>query len=154
MVGGINHRLEYLVTARLRAGFLATPALLIYGTGGAAFGGARTTGPQRQHPGPDDGSRLGGGGELHSTRVGWTAGGGLEWMFAPNWSLKGEALYYDLGRFNTSFAPVSIVSTVVPGAVVGSALVTTSTRERGVIARGGINYHFGWTEAAPVVARY
>jgi outer membrane immunogenic protein len=31
---------------------------------------------------------------------GWTAGGGLEWMFMQNWSLKAEALYWDLGRMN------------------------------------------------------
>ena len=28
-----------------------------------------------------------------STRSGWTAGGGLEWGFAPNWSTKFEWLY-------------------------------------------------------------
>jgi len=39
-----NHRLDYLGTARLRAGFLATPAFLIYVTGGAAVGGVHTNG--------------------------------------------------------------------------------------------------------------
>lgn len=154
--GGLRQRLEYIVTARLRAGFLATPSLLIYGTGGAAFGGVRTTAfvntafptDATVTAGPTaftDGSQ---------TRVGWTAGGGLEWMFLPNWSLKGEALYYDLGRFNTLLPSVTSTATFVPGAVVGSALPGISHRERGIIARGGLNYHFGWTEASPVVARY
>jgi outer membrane immunogenic protein len=29
---------------------------------------------------------------------GYTLGGGLEWQFAPNWSLKTEYLYVDLGE--------------------------------------------------------
>ncbi len=32
------------------------------------------------------------------TRVGWTAGAGGEWMFAPGWSAKFEYLYIDLGK--------------------------------------------------------
>jgi outer membrane immunogenic protein len=35
---------------------------------------------------------------LTNTRPGWTAGGGLEWMGSPNWSVKAEYLYYDLGK--------------------------------------------------------
>ena len=41
---------------------------------------------------------LGNGNNGSNSRVGYTLGGGLEWMFLPNWSLKAEALYYDLGR--------------------------------------------------------
>jgi outer membrane immunogenic protein len=33
-----------------------------------------------------------------STEFGWTAGGGIEFLVAPNWSLKGEYLYVDIGR--------------------------------------------------------
>jgi outer membrane immunogenic protein len=69
--------------------------------------------------------------------IGWTAGGGFEYMFAQNWSLKGEALYFDTGRRNYD---------------VDSGL-TVNARQNGVIARGGINYHFNWG-SAPVVARY
>ena len=38
----------------------------------------------------------------NSFRVGYTVGGGLEWMFAPNWSVKAEYLYVDLGRNNNN----------------------------------------------------
>ena len=31
-------------------------------------------------------------------RQGWTVGGGLEWMFAPGWSVFGEYNYMDFGR--------------------------------------------------------
>ncbi len=30
-------------------------------------------------------------------RVGWTVGGGVEWMFAPDWSVIGEYNYMDFG---------------------------------------------------------
>jgi outer membrane immunogenic protein len=149
-----NHRLDYLGTARARAGFLATPAFLIYLTGGAAFGGVHTDGfafatindrtVTSGLPTVLSGS---------NSRVGWTGGGGIEWMFLPNWSLKGEALYYDLGRIHTAFSPVSSIATA-GGGLVGSALTVATFRERGVIARAGINYHFFSAPAAPVVARY
>ena len=35
-----------------------------------------------------------------SRRAGWTIGGGLEWMFARNFTVKGEYLYYDFGSVN------------------------------------------------------
>ena len=53
--------------------------MLIYGTGGMAFGEPKTAGD----------------GKL---RIGWTAGGGVEWAFAPKWSAKLEYLYTDIYR--------------------------------------------------------
>jgi outer membrane immunogenic protein len=158
--GGFSRqRLEYLGTARARAGFLATPAFLIYATGGAAVGGTRTQGFLTAFVPNDPGIPNPGFSSTNGTqsRVGWTAGGGIEWMFLPNWSLKAEALYYDLGRFRTPLSPVSILGvagSAVPGGLFASALPVVSFRERGVIARAGINYHFFSAPAAPVVARY
>lgn len=34
---------------------------------------------------------------MSGTRIGWTAGAGLEWMFCPGWSTSIEYLHYDLG---------------------------------------------------------
>ena len=39
-----------------------------------------------------------------TTPTGWTAGGGVEWMFAPHWSAKAEYLYVDLSS-NGTMAP-------------------------------------------------
>ncbi len=36
-------------------------------------------------------------------RSGWTVGGGLEWMFAPGWSVFGEFNYMDFGNKNVNF---------------------------------------------------
>ena len=35
--------------------------------------------------------------EFRATRTGWTAGGGFEYAFTPNWSAKLEYLYMDFG---------------------------------------------------------
>jgi outer membrane immunogenic protein len=94
----VNNAVDWLGTVRGRLGFLVTPALLIYGDGGFAYGGV--------HEGVDIASIIPpvtfgespAFGSFTDTRTGWTAGGGLEWMFSPNWSAKLEYLYYDLGR--------------------------------------------------------
>ena len=41
-----------------------------------------------------------------------TAGGGVEWMFMPNWSLKFEYLYYDLGQATWANSPNSSFQTL------------------------------------------
>ncbi len=92
--------LDYLGTVRGRIGYLVTPTLLLYGTGGLAYGGANSSTSVFQGiSGPTFGitTAFGTAGSYSDTLVGWTAGGGLEWMFAPNWSAKLEYLYYDLG---------------------------------------------------------
>jgi len=59
--------------------------VLFYGTLGLAFGELRaaTFGMSESH-----------------TNVGWTAGVGAEYGFAPNWSAKIEYLYVDLANSN------------------------------------------------------
>jgi outer membrane immunogenic protein len=84
-------------------------------------------------------------GTFNKTLAGWTAGGGVEWLFYPNWSLKVEYLYYDLGRVTFSMSP--LVNSFTVGAPVAS------TRFNGNIVRAGLNYHFNWMPA-PIVAKY
>ncbi len=128
-----SERLNWLATIRGRAGFVSGAALF-YATGGAAFGGVQTTanlaGTLNAYPSSAD-----------TTRAGWTAGGGVEWGFAPQWSAKFEGLYYDLGKVTTLATSVPLITTFTEGARVSI---------NGWIARVGVNYHFG----GPVVARY
>jgi len=150
----ISRNLDYIGTVRGRLGFLATPAFLLYGTGGLAYGGARSSTLEATAVVPGVSSGVGGG-SFSDTRVGWTAGAGAEWMFAPNWSAKVEGLYYDLGRVSYGTAlqqicPVSAGICAAPGAVFGQTTGVTSMRFTGAIARVGVNYHFG----GPVVAKY
>jgi opacity protein-like surface antigen len=105
---------------------------------------------------------------VSDTRVGGSVGGGFEWMMAPNWSFKAEAIYYDLGSVtvsNTMTSSVNILTATSPfgpngpasnpaaplGAInkfVGPTTVSTTTATRvnfqGFIVRIGLNYHFNW----------
>lgn len=125
---------SWIGTVRGRVGF-AVNNVLFFGTAGVAFGDvkARIT--------SDPGLATFGGGT--STQVGWTAGAGIEWGFLPNWSLKGEYRYVDLGSFTCA------QQTVVGGAGC-SGVTPTSVNFRENIGLVGINYRFG----GPVVARY
>jgi outer membrane immunogenic protein len=148
--------LQYIGTVRGRLGWLFTPTLLLYGTGGLAYGGVTlntaTSVTSSGSPWADAQPVSFGGVNFSNTQVGWTAGGGLEWMFFPNWSAKVEYLYYDLGTVTQNF---SIVASD-PVAPTGSAVFGGQARARinGNIVRAGVNYHFNWGSAAPVVAKY
>ena len=72
------------------------------------------------------------------THTGYTAGGGVEYGFHPNWSAKAEYLFAHYESENY-FAGV-----VPPGAASGSFDVHT--------VKAGVNYRFGW--GGPVVAKY
>jgi outer membrane immunogenic protein len=165
VITGINatKSLDYIGTVRGRIGWLVTPTLLVYGTGGLAYGGVNSqTGILQKWVGAESGgvgTPYNTTGNFSDTRVGWTAGGGLEWMFSPNWSAKVEYLYYDLG--SVSYSAGALTSVVVPpggvvpvGAVWASALSQTSVRFDGHIVRAGVNYHFNWGAPAAAVAKY
>ncbi len=97
---------------------------------------------------------FGGVGRFSNTQTGWTAGGGLEWMIAPNWSLKAEALYYDLGSAQFAASPVgALASSNRSTIVIFAATPVTRLRFDGVIARAGVNYHLNWG-SAPVIAKF
>jgi outer membrane immunogenic protein len=154
-------RMDYFATARARFGVLPLPNVMVYATGGAAFANSResiTVTQNLNFPGIFPGIfpfPFGTGNAavaFNQTRVGPTAGFGVEWMFLPGWSLKAEALYYDMRPLRATF-PVNNVFFAAP-IVLTSTAVTVEQRNRGVVARAGINYHFTWGLPAPVVARY
>jgi outer membrane immunogenic protein len=47
------------------------------------------------------------------TRNGWTLGGGVEWMFAPGWSVFAEYNYFNLGSATRHFTTPSALSAKV-----------------------------------------
>ena len=138
--GGGNSGSGFLGTVRGRLGFLATPTFLIYATGGLAYGNqwsAANSSIALFAPGvvPFFGYNNN---QSNGVKAGWTAGGGLEWMFSPNWSVKAEYLYVDLGKGPSNF-------------LLNYGNASKSTAH---VARLGVNYHFNWGAPAPVVARY
>jgi outer membrane immunogenic protein len=142
-------RINYLGTVRGRLGFLITPTILIYGDGGLAYGGIDAATGIGQTNLPFGG--FGSFGNINNSRVGWTAGGGFEWLFMPNWSLKVEYLYYDLGSVTYGLSPLTLTNAV--GATLYSSAPFSSTRFNGNIVRAGLNYHFNFLPP-PIVAKY
>lgn len=142
--------LDWFGSLRLRGGFLFTPTLLAYGTGGFAYGGATV---ENWVAHDTDAAfalfrSIGSVGHISTGRVGWTVGAGLEWRFAPMMSLKAEYLYYDLGRVQYS---AGAIATLDPAGVANSAALVGNTRLNGQIARLGLNYHFDPIAIFPVI---
>jgi len=86
---------QWFSTIRGRLGY-AFDNLLLYGTGGLAIGQI----DYRVAGGFDDGSTY----KIHDdyTRLGWTAGAGLEWGFDEHWSAKAEYKYVNFGKKSLS----------------------------------------------------
>lgn len=152
--------LDYLGTVRAKVGYLITPGLQIYGTGGFAYGGVSMGALSAQDLSSPRVYEVNPGGANYSgTLVGWTAGGGLEWMFATNWSVKAEYLCYDLGSKQLNVGQLTRVwNGSVPGPYpAGTILSQLNTRAsssfNGNVARVGVNYHFN-LGAAQIVARF
>jgi outer membrane immunogenic protein len=128
---------DWLATLRGRVGFLATPALLLYGTGGLAVANVRSS---YLFTDTFDGARESA--SISSTRYGWTAGAGAEYALQNGWSIKAEYLYVDLGRASTTSTNLT---TGTLGAFPASVFThTVNLREN--IGRVGINYKFGGSE--------
>ena len=130
----------FTVTGRI--GYLFAPQVLGYVKGGGAW--ARI----------DHNILLPGGAGLSESatgvdRQGWTVGGGVEWMFAPGWSVFGEYNYMDFGRKDIGFT-----SAVTGGGfVAGAPSEVVSTRLTTQQALVGVNYKFNFGGPA-VVAKY
>lgn len=143
-----DRRLDWLGTLRGRIGWTPIDRLLIFGTGGLAFGKSTASfsvvNAAANPPLFDFAS--------NNVSVGWTAGGGIEYALPDvwsNWSVKVEYLYYDLGR---TTGTVSYENIDLAGAPEFSTL-SGHVRHNGNIVRGGLNYKFNWGPP-PVVAKY
>jgi high affinity Mn2+ porin len=81
----VTEQWDYVGTARGRIGY-ASGQWLAYATGGLAWAGERFL----------DEKTL-------NTRLGWAAGGGVEYAFAPHWSVRLEYLYSQFGKADIRF---------------------------------------------------
>jgi outer membrane immunogenic protein len=145
-----TRNLDWLGTERVRVGFLLWPTFLIYGTGGLAYGDAQANVAIGQIFSRATFFPAFSFGTFDQTLAGWTAGGGVEWLFYPNWSLKVEYLFYDLG--GVSFAMPPLVHTSL-GAPFTVAAPFARTRFDGNIVRAGLNYHFNLAPPPPIVTK-
>jgi outer membrane immunogenic protein len=107
--GGTSFEVDYLGTLRARFGY-TMDRVMFYGTGGFAYGRGELTRAGLSNS---------------QTHLGWTIGGGVEAMIAPNISTRFEYLYVDLGSENYKSAA-------------GTARVGFDTS----VLRAGMNYKF------------
>jgi outer membrane immunogenic protein len=87
-----ENKINWLSTFRGRMGY-APNNWLFYVTGGLAVGGVKNTWTSPFGFGTKSESK---------TRVGWTVGGGIEYLINPNWTVAFEGLYVDLGSETVS----------------------------------------------------
>src|SRR5262249_5008550 len=132
----VETRTDWLATLRGRIGILATPASLVYVTGGLASGGVK--GSTTVNFGTDCALNSCSAGEGSATLWGWTVGGGLEHAFGAGWSLKLEYLYYDLGDFSYS---IHETSNVFPP-FLGTETLRAETDVTGHLLRTGVSFKF------------
>jgi outer membrane immunogenic protein len=150
-VTGTAHATEHVDwfgTVRGRVGLTSSDqSLLVYGTGGLAYGKVR------QDFGYSGGfladARLGFAGTHWSgsasdseTKVGWTAGAGVEWAPAHlnNWSFKVEYLYTDLGSTTANLSTPAYRNDNGGDSRLVNAANTMDARWHTM--RVGFNYHF------------
>jgi outer membrane immunogenic protein len=126
---------DWLATIRVRLGVLATPTFLLYATGGAALGEVNANWNFR-----DTFATAAESASLNNTLLGWTAGGGGEYLFGGGWSVKAEYLYVDLGRV---YAISTNLTAFTPPIAFPTNQFTHSVEVRSNIFRVGLNYHFG-----------
>ncbi len=130
---GTSVETNWLYTARARIGWLVNPNILAYATGGLAVTRLEVANSfsDDHHPSPASGA-----GSNSATKPGWALGGGLEWAFDKNWSVKVEYLYVDFGSVTVTS---KIFSAQPPGY---SQAISTSADLTASIARVGVNYKF------------
>jgi outer membrane immunogenic protein len=120
--GGCLTKNTWLATARGRAGY-AFDRLLVYGTGGAAFGNVQANFSNDT--------------VSSATKAGWTAGAGVEVAVAPHWSAKAEYLFVNLGNGSCT-TDCAIVNANGPPLIPNVAVKFNES-----IFRAGINYRIG-----------
>lgn len=108
---------HWLATLAGRAGYAFGPALL-YVKGGAAWAGEKYAFVPNVAGVATS--------ETSETRTGWTVGGGLEYAFAPSWSVRAEYDYFDFGSKDVDIS--------------GVAVNVDQTAQRALL---GVNYRFG-----------
>ena len=127
-----NSRDDIQGSVRGRLG-VAFDRALFYATGGAAFGGINES-----YSNPVTGAFD----SRSHTRVGYTVGGGVEYAFTNNLSVRVEYRYTDYGRFTDNLTNSTL------------GVANVSHRETNNRVQAGFSYKFDSFTPAPVVARY
>jgi outer membrane immunogenic protein len=118
--GTVDSRTRWFDTLTARGGYLVAQNILLYAQGGAAWTNTDLT------------FFNGGGAQVGSSsndRTGWTVGAGVEWMFAPHWSVFAEYNFMGFGTRSATFTGCG-----------GTCVVNAKGDVQDVLA--GVNYKF------------
>ena len=131
----VHQHMQWFATVRGRLGYLVSNNLLLFGTGGFAYGRADES---ALHDYTGTGASFSTfTGASRSTMVGWTAGGGAELQLGGNWSAKIDYLYFDLGDDTITQRRVLVLAN-------DPQTLFSTFHQHGNLVRVGINYTFGW----------
>jgi len=143
-----SQRVDWYGTVRGRLGVTSfNQSLLVYGTGGLAYGQVKQDFTYSGGFLPVanlgfGGSTWVGSASSTTTKVGWALGAGLEWIpeGMPNWSIKAEYLYIDLGSSTVNLtAPAFRTS---DGEGFRTVQASNRMEARFQTVRIGLNYRF------------
>jgi outer membrane immunogenic protein len=120
-------RIDWFGTLRGRVGYAFDRRLLLYATGGLAYGRVAISGTSNAAFGNITNTTTF---SSAGTNTGWTVGGGIEgFAWSPRWTWKVEYLYLDFGN--------------LPSAVAAGVTKTNiTTRFTDNVVRAGLNFHF------------
>jgi outer membrane immunogenic protein len=143
--------MDWDASVRVRLGYLVTPDLLLYATGGLAWqriGATGTCGDWHTSnycfgPGPAFGQPNPASVTQSTTQTGWTAGAGLEWHIFGNWVARGEYRYANFGTWNTVF-PFGPSVNPFTGESGDSNIYRFGLKAETHIATFGLAYKFDW----------
>ncbi len=125
--GEFSRSLDWFGTVRLRGGFLATERVMIYATGGFAYGGARVSAQASDAAGQIASV------SASQTRFGYTVGTGAEMLLTRHLSVRAEYLFYDFGTIRAT------ASDLAPAA---GSNASAEIRSLGHLLRTGVSYRF------------
>jgi outer membrane immunogenic protein len=138
-----NADVQGSIRGRFGIAGIASDRLLAFATGGVAFGGFNT---RFTTSGNNGGNPFFASNSFSNTRVGWTAGGGIDYAVTNNWSVFAEYRYTSFGTVaNTQLATAAF--TTVP-VLTGGALNVTRTLSQSQV-QVGFSYKFDSSLPAP-----
>jgi outer membrane immunogenic protein len=123
--GAVDSRTRWFDTLTARVGFLVPRTnVLLYAQGGAAWTNTNITfltGSSAQV------------GETSNDGTGWTVGAGVEWMFAPHWSVFAEYNFMGFGTQSATFTGCG-----------GNCVVNANAKADVQNVLAGVNYKFNF----------
>ena len=147
-----EQKVDWWGTVRARLGFLPADNLLLYATGGLAYGHVERSSTYRfDGPFGTVAGSLGGvsylcatpgvtcfSGSRADTQIGWTLGAGGEWRWSGRWSAKVEYLYVNLGSASVDASALALFTPGTRASSYNAAFGATDFH----IVRVGMNYRF------------